>query len=129
MTNAKIDVRYEATLTVHQEGIVHSIRKSLHHNWVSVEQGDSPFSNYNEKMDCWYSEPSSIYIGVFDKDTNRERKYDVVFLHVYPNIPMWNMKKEIKEVIKEIGAINPEIILPSYIVAVASGALQLLEYT
>ncbi len=129
MSIAKIHVDYEAYLTIVQDGIVEKINTKYHPGWTMIRKEDSPFKDWGEPMNCWYAEPSCIYFGVFSDESFDKRKKDTVFLRVYSNIPMWNMEKEIKSLIHDIGVSKASLVLPDYVRAVAQGALRLLEFS
>lgn len=128
MSVARIHVDYWASLTIVKEGIVEDIKNHIHHGWRRVLKQDSPFKDWTEPMLVWDTQPSYIYVGVFSEESHDIRKTDTVFLHIYNNIPMWNMEKEIKKLIEEIGVRDATLALPDYVRAVAQGALRLLEY-
>lgn len=128
MEKAKIHVDYYASLAIVKEGITNKILNSYHHGWDKVGQEESPFKDWIEPMICWYAEPSCIYIGILSKESFDKRKDNTVFLHVYNNVPMWNMEKEIKGLVNQIGISEAELVLPNYVRAVAQGALRLLEF-
>lgn len=130
MKRAKIYVDYEADIEIVQENIASELKKKLHLNWSITSQEQSPYKHFDEEMTCWYDKKSNIYIAVYSKESTIElKRNDIVFLHVYNNIPMWNLEINIKELLKEIGALEPELALSSYVRAVAQGALKLLEFS
>ena len=120
-----ISVDYVADITIYQEGIARRIRNSPHLSWEKVNQSDSPFANWQPfKIECYVDPRSHIYIGMFvDGYYDRE---DYVFLHVYPNVPMWLLEKNVERLIKEIvGEGEVEIRIPDYLHAVSRGALKI----
>lgn len=128
MRRARIDVNYEATLTIIQENIAIKIRDGLHLGWTCYPKDETPFKDWDEIDNCWYDNQSNVYIGILSHNSNNKQKGNAVYLHVCQNVPMWNLESKIKNLLEELGAVEPELILPNYVRAVAQGALRLLEY-